>query len=223
MVWGCFVFDKTEDFRDNIHMLDAFKKLLNTRFVLHSFQTFVGANQWKSKLYPSVFTKPGNVLDFGCSYGNTTECFKAREYWGVDIDGPMLEVAKKHFASYPNIHFELVDILKDEFKPGYFDHALFASASHHISNDDLGPIFEALLNNLKPGGELHFFDIFKKPDDKLTTRILTALDQGKFIRTLPEYEAFFNTHSFPIAEQRVIKSPDAKIQLWDFLYVKMVR
>jgi len=204
-------------------MIAGLKKLLNTRFVLHSFQTLVGANQWKSKLYPSVFTKPGSVLDFGCSYGNTTKCFLDREYWGVDIDRAMIETAKKYFLSYPNVHFSHVDILKQEFKPGYFDHALFASVSHHISNEDLAPIFHALLKNLKPGGELHFFDIFRKPDDKWTTRILTALDQGTFIRTLPEYDSFFASQAFPIVERRVIESPKAMIQLWDFLYIKMVR
>lgn len=207
----------------NISGMNPIKKLLNTRFVLNTFQTLVGANQWKSKLYPPFFKKGGSVLDFGCSYGNTTPMFLDYEYYGVDIDPHMIQVAKNYFKDHKNVHFDCVNILEQDYKPNFFDSVLFASTSHHISNEDIHKILEALLENLKLGGELHFFDIIRQDKDPFTTRMLTNLDQGEYIRTLDEYEKIFDRSRYPIVESKIVRSPKAVIQLWDFLYVKMVK
>jgi len=141
----------------------------------------------------------------------------------LDIDDKMIEKARQQFKSYPNIKFFTHNVLDGEFKRDFFDNILFASSSHHIADQDLKAIFDALIVNLKPGGELHFFDIIKQPKDKLITRLLTRYDQGKNIRTLDEYKKFFKDKNYQIAEKRIFKSPKAMIQLWDFLYIKITK
>ena len=198
------------------------QQIINHPFVLNLGQNFLGANQYKVALYRSVFAgKSGTLLDFGCSYGNTTAGFLHFEYYGVDIVGQAIAAAKKRFKDFPHVHFARVDILQQDYQRNFFDHVLFASTSHHCSDAACKSILDKLLLALKPGGELHFFDIIQKPDDRWTTKLLTRFDQGKHIRTREQTEVIFK--GYPVAEMKIFPSPDKLIKLWDFLYVKIVR
>lgn len=199
------------------------KKILNSRLVLSSYQTFVGANQWKSQLYKPYLRSGGSLLDFGCSYGNTTPALLEYDYYGIDIDEQAINSAKKRFERYPNVHFFCIDILSQKFKVSFFDQVLFASTGHHLSDDQLNGIVTALLNTLKAGGVLHFFDIIRQDADPFSTRLLTRLDQGKFIRTLDQYKEIFDKKLYPIVSEKVIPSPQSLIKLWDFYYIKMIK
>ena len=70
---------------------------LNIPPVWITFQYFVGANQWKSRMYPSVFRSKGKLLDFGCSMGNNTGDFLDFNYWGLDLDSAMIEADASGF------------------------------------------------------------------------------------------------------------------------------
>lgn len=196
-------------------------RVLNLPPVWLAFQYFVGANQWKSAMYPSVFGSRGSLLDFGCSMGNNTGDFLDFDYTGVDLDCTMIEAAKKRWAAHPNVRFECGDILAMPEKDGRFDHVLFASAGHHLSDAQMPPIIAALFDKLRPGGELHFFDPLIQPGrDRFTTRLIARNDQGKFMRTREQLEAFFAPYS--LAERRVFPSPDGKlVKLQDMLYLRV--
>ena len=194
--------------------------VLNFPPVWITFQYFVGANQWKSQMYPSVFTTRGVLLDFGCSMGNNTGDFLDFDYTGVDLDATMIEAAKSRWASHANVRFECGDILAMPEKKGRFDHVLFASAGHHLTDAQMPPIIEALLGMLKPGGELHFFDPLNQPKDRFTTRLISRNDQGKFMRTVEQYDAMFAP--YPVVERRIFPSPDGKlVKLQDMLYLRL--
>jgi hypothetical protein len=61
------------------------KKILNQPVIWNSIQYFVGANQWKLAVYPSVLSNQGDkLLDFGCSIGNITPAFLNFDYYGID-------------------------------------------------------------------------------------------------------------------------------------------
>ena len=198
------------------------KKLIHTPFILNFGQNFLGANQYKLELYQQALVgKHGALLDFGCSYGNTTPGFLNFEYHGIDIDEVAIGFAKRKYQAYPNVNFHCLDILKQEFKRNYFDHVLFASTGHHLSDEEFRKILEVLLIHLKPAGELHYFDIFQKPNDTWTTKLLTRFDQGKYIRTREQSAAFFK--NYPVAEMRILPSPEKLVKLWDFMYVKITR
>jgi hypothetical protein len=102
-----------------------------------------------------------------------------------------------------------------------FDQIIFGTTGHHLTDQELRLIIETLLSYLKPGGSLHFFDIFRQPNkDGLTTRLLTKNDQGKFVRTLDQYENFFSTGNYTIAGKRIFESPkDRLVRLQDMLYI----
>jgi SAM-dependent methyltransferase len=198
-----------------------FKKITNIPFIWSIAQNFVGANQWKAALYPSVFENKGTLMDFGCSIGNETEVFLDFDYYGIDIDPHAIAAAKDRFNGYPHVRFFCTDIIKDGFKEDFFDHILFATAGHHLTDEQLAKIIEILLINLKPGGRLHFFDIIRQRKDKWSTQLLSLVDQGKYIRTQEKYEEIFAPYTDKIVRIELFPSPDRFIKLQDILYYQI--
>lgn len=199
------------------------KYIVNIPWVWNILQNIVGANQWKWRMYPSVFEdKSGKLLDFGCSSGNTTAVFSDFDYVGVDVDAEAIESAKKKYTSHKNIRFYCVNILENSVPEAPFDNILFAAAGHHFCDKDLIAVMDKLVSCLKPGGHIRFFDIFRKPGiDGFTTRMLIRFDQGKFIRTLDEYNNLFDGR-YHVADKKIFPSPnDWFIKQEDFVYMKI--
>lgn len=195
---------------------------LNIPPVWITFQYFVGANQWKSRMYPSVFRSKGKLLDFGCSMGNNTGDFLDFDYWGLDLDSTMIEAAKKRWAKRANVRFDCGDILEGYGKKNFFDHVLFACTGHHLTDEEIPKILDALLHALRPGGEIHFFDPIKQPDkDGFVTRLIMNNDQGKNMRTREEYDAMFAPYN--VVEKKLFESPNNLIKLQDMLYIRIVK
>lgn len=200
------------------------KKIANIPVVWNAAQSLIGANQWKAQLYPSVFKqKGGTLLDFGCSGGNVTAMFLGFDYFGVDVDRQAIQAARNKFKQYPNVKFFDLDIIKDGFKKNFFDHILFAGTAHHVTNDELRKIIEILMENLKIGGQLHFFDSVTQTKDNWMTRFIIRSDQGKNVRTEAAYESFFSPDKYIINEWRVCPSPDRFIKFPDFLYINITK
>lgn len=200
-------------------------KVANIPAVWNIAQNIVGANQWKAWMYPSVFKqKGGTILDFGCSSGNTTAMFLDFDYVGVDLDPQTIKAAQGKFKQYPNVKFFNLDIIKEGFKKDFFDHVLFAGTAHHLTDDELRKIIDILIDNLKPGGQLHFFDPISKPgEDSWTTRLIIRSDQGKHVRTEDVYKSFFSPEKYRTTTWRVFPSPDRFIKLPDFIYICVIK
>lgn len=200
------------------------KKIVNIPFLWNTWQSLLGANDFKLELYPSVFKNKGTILDFGCSIGNTTKAFLDFEYYGIDIDPNTIKAAQKTFASYPNINFICLDILSRGFKPGFFDNVLCATVGHHLFDDQLVRVIAALFEEIKPGGELHFFDIIRQPGkDKLSTRLIINMDQGKYVRTAEEYKRLFKDHGYYFIENKMFPTPNRFVTLPSIMYMKLLK
>ena len=198
-------------------------RILNIPLVWIIFQHFVGANRWKKTMYPSVFRSRGALLDFGSSMGNTTQDFLDFDYTGIDTDPSMIDAATKRWAGYENVRFVCADILTKPFPDASFDHVLFACTGHHLTDEEMKKIIPALLATLRPGGELHFFDVIKQPGkDGFTTRLIMNNDQGKHMRLREEYDALFAPYT--VSEKKLFPSPDGNIvKLQDMLYFRVAK
>lgn len=201
------------------------KHVVNIPFVWNAAQTVIGANKWKDWMYPSVFQKRGGtLLDFGCSSGNETPQFLDFDYYGVDIDPQVITAAQRKFKQYPNVQFFSLDIIKDGFKKDFFDHVLFAGTGHHLTDDELKKIIDILLENLKQGGQLHFFDLVRQPKkDGWMTQMIINADQGKHARTQQEYESIFEPSKYHVTETKLFPNPYRLIRFPDFLYLCVVK
>ncbi|MFA5747024.1 MAG: class I SAM-dependent methyltransferase [Candidatus Paceibacterota bacterium] len=94
------------------------------------------------------------ILDLGCANGRMFELFapKGAEYYGVDISGKLIEIAKK---LYPAGHFEKADALSLPFADNTFDKVYFISVLHHIPSGEFRQkCFSEINRILKPEGKL---------------------------------------------------------------------
>jgi len=156
--------------------------VLSNQFIWDICQLIFGANGEKRKIYRSVITNQGRLLDFGCANGNTFPAFKDFQYYGVDLDKIVIASANSKYSAFSNAHFFCQNILKKPLQKNYFDNILFACTGHHLNDTNLTEIVKTLSLTLKKGGHLHFFDMIRTDKDSSLLKLILNLDQGKYIR-----------------------------------------
>jgi SAM-dependent methyltransferase len=198
-------------------------KLLEIPFIWNISQNIFGCNEEKRKLYRSVFNKPGVLLDFGCADGNTFLAFSDFKYCGIDINKKHIEYANKKYASFSNAKFVCSDILNSSLEINSFDYILFAGTGHHIHWELLYTILFRLIDLLRIGGHLYFFDTIKDPKRKSKIlEWLINLDEGKYVRTKEEYSEFFKkTGNLRIGEEKEFLIKKHIIPLPTVYFVKL--
>jgi SAM-dependent methyltransferase len=93
-----------------------------------------------------------DVLDVGCGSGETTRdaAARARSALGVDLSGPMLEVARARSAGLANVRFEQADAQIHRFEPV----DVIVSRTGVMFFGDPAAAFANLVAALRPGGRL---------------------------------------------------------------------
>lgn len=164
-------------------------RVLETPLAWNISQFVLGGNANKQKLYRSLFTLTGKLMDFGCADGNTFTAFKDFDYYGVDIDTKFIDYARNKYKDYENAHWVAADILNNPFEANTFDYILFAGTGHHIPDDKIHPILNSLINMTRKKGKLYIIDIVSKPEsDTWWKKLLIRFDQGQFTRTQAKYQ-----------------------------------
>jgi 2-polyprenyl-3-methyl-5-hydroxy-6-metoxy-1,4-benzoquinol methylase len=68
----------------------------------------IGGNVDKKRLILKTYQGEQNLLEIGCSVGNTADAFRSNQYiryQGVDIDCKAVAVAQRRFRRHPNFAF----------------------------------------------------------------------------------------------------------------------
>ena len=168
--------------------MNLVRHLLQVPWLWDLSQRMFGCDEQKRLLYRSVLRHPCKVLDFGCADGNAFPAFMDCDYYGMDIDPRLIAYAKRKYAAYPNAHFVCADVLKSPFPPSSFDAVIFGCTGHHLSDSEFLDIMGVLIEMLREGGAIHFFDPIKDPArDPWIVKVKMAFDQGKHIRTQEQY------------------------------------
>ncbi len=118
----------------------------------------------KSALGPAPFAPSLDVLDLGCGTGLCGVILRgwARTLSGVDLSANMLAQAKARAIYDELIHGDLLATLQSS--PGRFD--LIVASDVLLFLGDLGPLFQAVHQALRPGGRFAFtIDALEGPGD----------------------------------------------------------
>ena len=101
-----------------------------------------------------------SALDIGCGTG----CFarllasRADHVVGIDLSPNMIRLAQERSTQFPNIRYDVADVLATDLPPEAFDCIASIATLHHV------PLETALLkakDALKPGGVLLVLDLFQ--------------------------------------------------------------
>lgn len=101
-----------------------------------------------------------NALDIGCGTGSFSRKLAAHfaNVRALDLSPEMIRLARERSAQFPNIEFELVDVIDRNLPGESFDCIATIATLHHL------PFEEMLLKMkaaLKPGGVLLILDLFE--------------------------------------------------------------
>lgn len=128
------------------------------------------------------------ILDIGCGTGDILKFLPKVDYYGFDLNGSYIKLAKKHFGHRGKFFHMAVDS-RISFGEQKFDIILAMGILHHLNDHEARQLFELASKHLKPTGRLvTSYDGCYVEGQPLITRFILWLDRGKFIREKSAYE-----------------------------------
>lgn len=128
----------------------------------------------------------GTILDLGCGTGEFAPLFPVGSYTGLDVDAKSIAYASR---KYRPRKFVVGDGTNLPFGDRSFDKILIAGVLHHLNDDDCRRVISEVKRTLKDGGQALVMEDTKS--DSYFTKIMHAVDQGRYIRTFAQWQDFF--------------------------------
>lgn len=174
------------------------------------------------ELIHSCLPDSGNILDFGCGYGILANYLisgkSSRTVTGIDLNSKRILTAERSVKGRKNISFNCGSIEKME--PAQYDAVVMTDVLHHIDDNNLKLLLEAIGSFLKDRGSLVILDVDRRPFLKFffTYLIDTVLNPGDrlYYRTVKEIQTILSKYPFV---QRKIYRADRKLPLSDVIYI----
>lgn len=117
------------------------------------------------------------VLEIGCGTGAFARCLAGRStrVTGLDLSPEMVRLARRDSAAYPNIDFQVADVMEWAFPAGEFDCVASIATLHHLP---LRTMLLKMREALRPGGTLLVLDLFRVQGtgDILTSMVAAPLN-----------------------------------------------
>lgn len=164
--------------------------LLRFASVYAGFQGALGAERARKTITErNVRPFPGaRILDVGCGPCDILKHLGDVRYVGVDRSNDYIEAARERFSGRGD--FYCADVADLPISPeSRFDIVLAFGLLHHLVDDDVDGLFDAIALRLAPGGRLVTLDpVFESPQNPIA-RFLVSMDRGQNVRTAKEYVA----------------------------------
>lgn len=125
------------------------------------FQWILSRNGFHSiESLRDYLSKKRRILDGGCGSGRVSLLLRkyappATEIVGIDLTQSAIDAAKENLKAYPNVSFEVRDLLSDLTSLGKFDFIYSQEVLHHTS--DPKRAFLNLVRLLAPQGEIAIY------------------------------------------------------------------
>jgi SAM-dependent methyltransferase len=121
---------------------------------------WTGNNHYHSFLLRYLPAGCHQVLEIGCGKGTFSRALarRAQHVLAIDLSAEMIRVARSRSDQFPQIEFEVADVMTREFPPETFDCIATIATLHHMpTRVALGK----LKNALRPGGVLLVLDLYE--------------------------------------------------------------
>jgi ubiquinone/menaquinone biosynthesis C-methylase UbiE len=99
-------------------------------------------------------------LEIGCGTGAFSRLLakSSDRVLALDLSPNMIHVAREHSTQFPNIDFQVADVLESELPAGRFDCVASIATLHHLP---LVEVLPKIKRSLKAGGVLLVLDLFQ--------------------------------------------------------------
>ena len=137
---------------------------------------------------------PGErVLDVGCGTAAILSVLPDVDYVGCDISEPYIARAKARWGTSGRFHVQHFNRATLE-SYGKFDLILATGLLHHLDDDQVRMLFEALPAGLNPKGRIVTADCCYVERQNLIARFIINQDRGRNVRTPQQYAALRDSH-----------------------------
>jgi SAM-dependent methyltransferase len=190
------------------------RALLSIPAVYDFAQTVMGARAnriWLQQEF--IRAQPGDrVLDVGCGTADILSVMPRVDYTGFDISKSYIGKARKRWGELGQFHAQL---LNDEIIQGLdkFDLILATGLLHHLDDDEVHNLFEALGKGLKPTGRIVTVDGTFVDGQNPIARFIVKQDRGKSIRTPEGYADLARSH-FSSVTGHLVERPWIPYTYW---------
>ncbi len=143
-------------------------------------------------------------LDSGCGYGDVASYYAGRcSYLGIDSNERYIENERKR-NSVNDAQFVIANISNPEvLQRGPYDLVLLPGVLHHLPNKYVSNIVASAMGLV--GSSVRFVAIAPVllPGQRLTARLITALDRGRYVRRLDGYTSLLSRGFRKVKDQVV--------------------
>jgi ubiquinone/menaquinone biosynthesis C-methylase UbiE len=117
-------------------------------------------NHYHNFLLQNVPAKCGSALEIGCGTGAFSRRLaeSAERVLALDLSPEMIRVARSRSTQFPNLEFQVADVMALDFPREHFDCIATIATLHHVPSREALVKIEAAL---KPGGVLIVLDLFE--------------------------------------------------------------
>ncbi len=169
---------------------------------------------YHSFLLQMLAPRIGEALDIGCGQGDFARLLATRtdHVLAIDLSPEMIRMAREQSRQYPNIHYQVADVLTWDWPRNRFDCVASIATLHHLP---LAEMLSCIKQSLRPGGKLFVLDLFQqeKPTfrDAWGSIVHTTFNliRNRRLRDSPEVRAAWDAHGkhdqyLPLSQVREI-------------------
>ena len=130
---------------------------------------WTGNNHYHNFLLGNVPMESERVLEIGCGTGAFARALArtARHVTAIDLSSEMIRVARSRSQQFPQIEFEVGDVMTRTFPTAQFDCIATIATLHHLPQ---AAVLEKFKDALKAGGKLIVLDLYQPETNLLTAR-----------------------------------------------------
>ena len=138
--------------------------------------------------------RPGQrILDVGCGTATVLEKLDDVTYLGIDHNAEYISKARARYGDKGSFH--CIDINDATFKDfGRFDIVLLLGVLHHLRDDEVNALMQAIPGVLNPDGVVITFDCAIVSGQHSIARLLAKLDRGRYARSPQLYRELLESH-----------------------------
>jgi SAM-dependent methyltransferase len=178
-------------------------RLLARPSAYQGFKSVIGASR-HMEVFLREYARPApgeRLLDIGCGTGDAALSLPDVTYVGIDLSDDYIDAAKRR--NVPGAEFVSASVEElGDLGLGSFDCAIAVGVLHHLPDDVVTGMLEALSPLLVGGGRFVTIDPVWAPDSSTVGRVLASLDRGRYVRDQAGYERLLRAH-FPKVEGEV--------------------
>lgn len=131
-------------------------------------------------------TRGQRLLDIGCGTATVLANLVDVKYVGIDHNVEYIDKARARYGDKGSFH--CIDINDATFKDyGRFDIVLLLGVLHHLRDDEVNDLMQAIPSVLNPDGVMVTFDCSIVSGQHPIARLLAKLDRGRYARSPEQY------------------------------------